>query len=141
MKKLPKDAEASNILIGELDELIVSNIISFLFLWDNFLLTNNRIYARMFNYKTSMPTCISDVVGYPKTRNPRGKTPTFWYPNPKNGTRTPGQPEFCTENPDYFGTRPEPDFCYPTTPLPTSSVNSTKFYTYVSLANAVLHFF
>ena len=27
MKKLPKDAEASNILIGELDELIVRRII------------------------------------------------------------------------------------------------------------------
>ena len=37
------------------------------------------------------------------------------------------------EKPDFFGTRPEPDFCYPTIPLPTSSVNSTKLYTYVSM--------
>ena len=81
----------------------------------------------------------SDVVGYPKTRG--GKPRLCDTRTRKNGTRTPAQPEFCTENPDFFGTRPEPDFCYPTTPLPTSSVNSTKFYTYVSLANAVLHFF
>ena len=128
MKKLPKDAEASNILIGELDELIVSNIISFLFLWDNFLLTNNRIYARMFNYKTSMPTCISDVVGYPKTRNPRGKNPTLSYPNPT-------QPEKLYPNP------------YPTRILVTFVMKTWKTPTFFipepnpNLATRLHHYF
>ena len=56
----------------------------------------------------------SDVVGYPKTRNPRGTNPTLWYPTrilvifvPK--TRKSGG------KPDFFDTRAqtEPEKHYP----------------------------